>query len=388
MFLSSFGQTFFISLFAGEIRAEFGLSHGAWGGIYGLGTTASAVVMVWAGGLTDRFRVRALGPVVLAGIALACLSMALAPGAWVLPVVVFLLRLFGQGMSTHTAAVAMSRWFIATRGRALAIATLGFSLGEALLPLIFVALLVYFDWQLLWAVCAGIALLGIPLLMALLRQERTPQSIADSSSSLGMQGRHWTRGQTLKHPLFWFMVPAILGPSAFGTAFFFHQVHYAEIKGWTHLELVALFPLYTAAAVAAMLAYGWALDRFGTARLITSYQLPLVVAFVLFATSTTPMGAMVGLLFMSIAVGGNVVLPNAVWAEFFGTRHLGAIKASAAAVMVLGSAIGPAVTGWGIDLGVGLDTQYLVVAVYYLLTTLSLWIGIRQYAGDVANAAA
>ncbi|MCH9825026.1 MAG: MFS transporter, partial [Alphaproteobacteria bacterium] len=65
MFMSSFGQTFFISIFAGEIRAEFGLSHGEWGGIYALGTLASAIVMVWSGGLTDRFRVRTLGPVVL-----------------------------------------------------------------------------------------------------------------------------------------------------------------------------------------------------------------------------------------------------------------------------------------------------------------------------------
>ena len=64
-FLSSFGQTFFISIFAGEIRAEFGLGHGAWGGLYPLGTTLSAIVMIWAGGLTDIFRVRVLGPAVL-----------------------------------------------------------------------------------------------------------------------------------------------------------------------------------------------------------------------------------------------------------------------------------------------------------------------------------
>jgi len=49
-FMSSFGQTFFISIFAGEIRTAFNLSHGAWGGIYTIGTFLSAIVMVWAGG--------------------------------------------------------------------------------------------------------------------------------------------------------------------------------------------------------------------------------------------------------------------------------------------------------------------------------------------------
>ena len=74
-FGSSFGQTFFISIFAGEIRAEFGLSHGAWGGIYTLGTTFSALVMIWAGGLTDRFRARRLGPAAMALLALVhCLK--------------------------------------------------------------------------------------------------------------------------------------------------------------------------------------------------------------------------------------------------------------------------------------------------------------------------
>ena len=73
-FLCSFGQTYFISVFAGEIRAGFGLSHGEWGGIYTLGTTASALVMVWAGGLTDHFRVRVLAPIVLVLMTAACLS--------------------------------------------------------------------------------------------------------------------------------------------------------------------------------------------------------------------------------------------------------------------------------------------------------------------------
>ena len=103
-FLSSFGQTFFISIFAGEIRAEFDLGHGAWGGLYTLGTTLSAIVMIWAGGLTDIFRVRVLGPAVLTGLALAALAMALNTWLLLLPVVIFLLRLFGQGMSTHLAA--------------------------------------------------------------------------------------------------------------------------------------------------------------------------------------------------------------------------------------------------------------------------------------------
>ncbi|MEX0337653.1 MAG: MFS transporter [Arenibacterium sp.] len=382
-FLSSFGQTFFISIFAGEIRNGFGLSHGEWGGLYTLGTGVSAVVMVWAGGLTDRFRVRILGPVILIGLAFACVLMAVNPFVWLLPFVIFLLRFFGQGMTSHIAVVAMSRWFVAMRGRALAIATLGFSVGEALLPIIFVALMVYVDWHYLWLVAAFICLLGIPVLIMALHQERTPQSLAQSDTAHGMKNRYWTRNEALRHPLFWFMVPALLGPSAFGTALFFHQVHLAEIKDMEHVQFVALFPFYTGMGIVAMILSGWALDRFGTARLMPYTQLPMALSFIVFAITAGPFGALVGFLLFAITTGAHATMSNAFWAEFYGTAHIGSIKAMAAAVMVLGSAIGPGVTGLGIDLGIGIETQFLWVAVYFLGTTVLMKIGIGRARPDL-----
>ena len=148
--LSSFGQTYFISIFAAEIQADFGLSHGGWGATYALGTMASAATMIWAGSLTDVFRARTLGVLIFGMLAVACVAMALNPYAALLPVVIFALRLAGQGMCSHIAVVSMARWFVATRGRALSVASLGFAMGEAMLPIVFVALLNLFHWRSLW----------------------------------------------------------------------------------------------------------------------------------------------------------------------------------------------------------------------------------------------
>ncbi|WP_299547900.1 MFS transporter [uncultured Tateyamaria sp.] len=381
--LSSFGQTFFISIFAAQIQTDFSLSHGSWGAIYGLGTAASAVVMIWAGGLTDRFRARTLGMLALTLLAASCLLMALNPYAALLPIVIFALRLTGQGMTSHIAIVAMARWFVSTRGRALAMATLGFSLGEAVLPLLFVALMAFLDWRILWVLAGTVTLLGVPTLWRLLGEERTPQSMAAENQSAGMRARHWTRTDTLGHPLFWFMVPALLGPAAFNTAFFFQQVYFAQIKGWSHLSLVALFPVYTVVGIGAMILSGVALDRFGTARLIPFFQLPVVAAFVIFAFAESLAAAGIGLVFLALTTGANSTLPNAFWAEFYGTRHIGAIKAMAAAVMVLGSAIGPGLTGGLIDMGIDLNLQYVGVAAYFLLATVCMWIGIQRARNDL-----
>jgi len=353
-FLSSFGQTYFISVFAGEIRGAFDLSHGEWGGIYSLGTTASALVMVWAGGLTDLFRVRILAPFVLVAMMLACLAMALNPSWWLLPVIVFALRFTGQGMMSHLAVVAMARWFVASRGKALSVATLGNALGEAILPLTFASLLIAHDWRSLWIVAAALAILGIPFLLMLLRRERTPQSWAQTSQSLGMEGRHWTRGQALGHFLFWFMVPALLGPSAFNTAFFFHQVHIAEVKQIAHVELVAMFPVYTAVAVGAMVLSGLALDRLGTARVLPFIQIPMIAAFLFFSVSEEPLLLLAG------------------------SAHMGRIKAMAAAIMVFGTALGPGITGLAIDLGLGIEAQFVFIAGYFAFATVMMLIGVSR----------
>ena len=376
--MSSFGQTYFISIFAGEIRSAFNLSHGNWGAIYGFGTFASAIAMVWAGGLTDIMRVRRLGPIMLAALAASCLFMAFNPWVALLPVVIFCLRFTGQGMSTHIAAVGMSRWFAANRGKALSIANLGFSVGEATYPLLVVALMLFFAWKSIWILAALVAILSIPALLWLLREERSPQSMATEGQSMGMLGRHWTRNETLFHPLFWFMMPAFLGQSAFNTAFFFLQVHFAEVKGWDHFQLVAMFPVYTGVAIGSMILSGVLIDKIGTARLIPYFQLPMIIAFLLFAYGQSLFLALLGFVFLGLTSGANATLPNAFWAEHFGTRHLGSIKAAAAAAMVLGSAIGPALTGLLLDFSLPLELQYYGISVFFLFSSLLMWLGISR----------
>ncbi len=377
-FLSSFGQTFFISIFGGEIRETYGLTNGDWGLIYMVGTGASALVMVFAGGLADRFRVRTLGILVVWLLAAACLLMAFNTVAALLPLVIFALRFTGQGMTTQVATVAMARWFVAARGRALAVAAFGFFLGEATLPLGMVWLKTMVEWRTIWIGCAAFAIVMSGVLYQLLKLERTPQSIAAESHAVGMGGKHWTRGQALRHPLFWAMIPAVMSFSGFGTAFWFHQVHFAEIKGWTHLSLVAVFPLGTFALMLSTIGYGWAVDRFGAARLLPIYLIPLVVAFVLHWYAPSLWWTALAVVLMGIAGGGQATLLNACWAEFYGTRHIGSIKAAAAALMVLGSAIGPGLSGWLIDTGVGFEVQQLGYAAIFAFAALILIVPTRR----------
>lgn len=378
-FTSSYGQTYFISLFAGEIKADFGLSDGQWGGIYTIGTTMSAVAMIWAGVLTDRFRVRALAIGVMAALAAACIAMALNT-SWVLLIgVIFALRLSGQGMMSQLGAVAMVRWFEATRGKALSLASMGFASGQAILPVVFVALFAVTSWRSLWVLAAFIVLLTIPVLLILLRQERTPQSMAKEAQVAGMFGRHWTRAEMLRSGLFFLMVPLVLGPSAWGTALFFQQVHLAEVKGWSLVSYVALMPIYTVATIVTTFAAGWAIDRFGVSRIVPFQMMPFAVSFAVLAFADTIFMAGIGLVIFGVGQGLHGTATSTFWAEYYGTRHIGAIKSVAAALMVFGSAIGPGITGGLIDLGVDFPDQMLPISIFFVIAAGFATLGIIRY---------
>ncbi|MEM6945614.1 MAG: MFS transporter, partial [Pseudomonadota bacterium] len=126
VFSSSFGQTYFIALYAGYFRETFALSHADWGAIYAAGTFASAAMMLVVGGLVDHVRIRDAALVVLACFAGVAVLVSQISAVWMLPILIFGLRFCGQGLMGHIGMVGTARWFAARRGRALSIVAMGF----------------------------------------------------------------------------------------------------------------------------------------------------------------------------------------------------------------------------------------------------------------------
>lgn len=367
-FGSGFGQTFFISIFAGEIRQEFDLTDGEWGGIYTAGTLISAAMMMLFGGLVDRVTSRTAACLSIVGLGLVCLAMAANTTALVLIGIVFGLRFFGQGMAGHIAMVSAARWFSSNRGRAVSLISLGFSFGEALLPIIFVLIMTAAGWRSAWVVAAFVAFALALVLFRLLRQERSPKSETQASEARpGMLGRHWTRKDMLGHWLFWMILPAYICPSIFSTALFFQQVHLAEVKGWPLAGFVALIPVATTTTIIMMLVSGWLVDRFGSWVIQSIYLLPAAAAYVVIANGVGLEAAALGLFLHGVMQGMSSTLAGTFWPEFFGTRHIGSIRALAMSVMVFGSALGPGVTGYLIDQGIPFPDQMVGIAIIYVV---------------------
>ncbi len=375
-FSSSIGQTYFIALFAGALRADLDLSHGAFGGLYTLATLASALILVWLGKTADR-----VDPVVLAALTLAALagSALLLAGAesvlW-LGIGLFGLRLFGQGMSSHLAMTFVARWFVRERGRALGLVFLGYPAGEALFPMLMALLLGQFTWRWIWVgIAIAVVLILMPVMLWMGREMRRHGLVempAPSPCAERPQDRSWTRAQVLRDPRFYGLLPGLLAAPFVITGMLFHQVHLVEIKAWTLSGFAACYPLYAASATGVALLCGWLIDRHGAIRLLPFYLLPLAAGLALLSIGDSIATAAGFMALMGATAGGAAILFGAVWAELYGTAHLGAIRALAVALQVLATALAPATLGWLIDQGIGLDRQAPLLSLLVCASALGL----------------
>ncbi len=377
-FFSSFGQTFFIALSGADIRAAFALSNGGFGALYMAATLTSAATLPFFGRIVDTMSPRRVLAIVLPALAAACVLMAIAPGVAVLFITLVALRLFGQGMMTHVAFTLTGRWFVANRGRAVSVTSVGNQAGEALLPVSFVVVSGLIGWRESWIVAAAILIVvAFPVLWALLKVQRTPQSADVAAKSI--EGRQWRRAEVMRDPLFWIVLFGVLAPPFIGTSVFFHQTWIAEIRGWPRGIFAAAFPVMSAMTFAFTFVSGTLIDRFSAVRLLPFFLLPLALACFILAGFSHPVTAFAAMAMFGLTYGFSSTLFGALWPEVYGTAHLGAVRAVSMSAMVFATALGPGVTGVLIDLGVGFPSQLLAMGVYCLFAVPVLVVVSRRF---------
>ena len=348
-FLSSAGQTYFIGVFGTGIQSEFGLDAGEWGRIYMIGTLASAIVINWSGALIDRFDLRYFTAFVLLGLSAACLVMASTTSAFMLIFSIFMLRQFGQGLSSHAGITTMARYHDADRGKAIALAAIGFAVGEASLPLLGTYLSQVWGWRDTFRLVAGAILVSIPLALWLLKdhgkRHATHVANLDNQSNDVAEESDYSRRQVLSEVRFYFMLPAMIAPALIGTALFFFPAEIARAKGWSDFWITGNYWLYSIVAVAITIFSGVLIDRFSARQILPLFLIPMALALVMLTLSDHKFLVWPYMMLLGMTTGMYFTGFSALWAELYGARNLGAIKSMTNAIMVFASALGPALVG-------------------------------------------
>jgi MFS family permease len=386
-FTSSAGQTYLIGMFGPEIRAGFALSHTDWGALYLMGTLASAVLLPWTGQLIDRVDLRLYVGAVLAGLALACLTMSLVQSAAMLALAIFLLRQMGQGLTSHAAATSMARYHGPDRGKALAISSTGMAAGEAVLPVLMVLLIAAVGWRQTYGLMGlAIALVLLPLAMWLLRghgrrHARHLVGIAraarDRSGANPATVMDQTRLGMLQELRFYLLLPAFISPSFIITALFFHHLTLAAEKGWSATWLAGQYWVFALSSVIAALAVGPLIDRLSASRVMPLFLLPLALALLLLTPADAALWLLPYLALLGLSAGLSFTGFTALWAELYGARHLGAIRSLTSAIGVFASALGPVTAGLLLDLGMTMAEIALGFTAFCLAATLTFVTALR-----------
>ena len=134
-FFCSFGQSFFIGLFNSSIREDLNISHGQFGTIYAFATLISSFTLIWVGKKIDDFKLIYFSFFVILLLFLSSIFFSYISNIYFLLAGIFLLRLSGQGLMSHTATTSVSRYFDTNRGKALSVTWLGLSAAEFIMPI-------------------------------------------------------------------------------------------------------------------------------------------------------------------------------------------------------------------------------------------------------------
>ncbi len=376
-FWSSPGQTYLISLFSGEIRAELGLSDGEFAAIYSLATLASAIVMVWSGALVDKVDLKKFSIAIVIGLGIGCGFMSLSVGVLSLLVSLFFIRQLGQGLMLITSSTAMVRYLDEHKGKSNALAGMGYAVSEAVMPSILVALLLWFGWRISWQI-AGIVLIVfmVPAILYLLRnhEQRHKKYLdelldTDDTSERVYRRRQWTRSEVVRDKLFYLFAPGLMSQPLMFTGFIFHQVHLVESKNWSLTSWASLFVMYALVSVGTKIVTGFLVDRFGAIRMVPLVALPMGIGLIILSLSSSLVWGGVFLALTGITVGFHSTVTAPFWSEMYGNKHLGSIKSLGASAMVFCTALSPIIIGWYIDFGTSMDSLAMGGAVYIFLTS-------------------
>ena len=382
------GQTLVISLFNNDIRTAFNLTHGEFGQLYMYGTLASAALILWTGKLIDKFDLRLVFAITTLGLALACFVAGSSTGPISLLIALFLLRQFGQGLMSHISVTSVNRYYETVRGKASAIVGQGFSFAEAVLPISISTVIAIVGWRNTWFVLAVISVgIVLPLLLVLIADHKKRHGryldrlaiLTDASVGFAdKEQKQWTRGEMLRDPVFYGVFLVVFTPSFFNTGLMFHHQHIASAKGWSLETWYLLLIAYAASAFVFSMISGQLVDRLGAKKLMPIFTLPIALGGLALFLGQESWWIAVVLIAYGAAAGmnGSVVAP--FWAELYGVKHLGAIKALAAAVMIFASALSPPAYGLLFDGGVSVATIGLCNIGFVFVASLLAWVSLRR----------
>jgi predicted MFS family arabinose efflux permease len=374
-FFSSFGQSYFLGLFNSSIRDALSITHGQFGSIYASATLCSSLLLIWVGKKIDDVNIFKFAFFVTILLSFACFFFSRVSSVLLLFIAIFLMRFSGQGMMSHTASTTISRYFTRTRGRALSISWFGLSSAEFIMPVLMVYLLTFLDWQNLWLIFSVTVLIVLPIASFLLIKNLNLNSRESNDENIEeIEIKQWKRREVIKDYRFYIISLNMLAMPWIFTGFAVFQSFVQTSKGWGPYVIAQSFMSYSILSVLTLFLSGFLIDKFTSRKLLIYMNIPLLLSVIVLFFFDTPITAFVFLGLVGISNGFANILGSSTWAELYGVKFLGSIKALTTALMVFATAFGTALFGYLIDIGFTVGDIAVVSGTYIFISLILLFL--------------
>ena len=374
-FFSSFGQSYFLGLFNSSIRDELSITHGQFGSIYASATLCSSLLLIWVGKKIDDVNIFKFAFFVTILLSFACFFFSKVSSVLLLFIAIFLMRFSGQGMMSHTASTTISRYFTRTRGRALSISWFGLSSAEFIMPVLMVYLLTIIDWQNLWLIFSITVLIVLPIASFLLIKNLNLDSRETSDENIkDVEIKQWKRREVIKDYRFYIISLNMLAMPWIFTGFAVFQSFVQTSKGWGPYVIAQSFMSYSILSVLTLFLSGFLIDKFTSRKLLIYMNIPLFLSVAILFFFDTQITAFIFLGLVGISNGFANILGSSTWAELYGVKYLGSIKALTTALMVFATAFGTALFGYLIDMGFTVGDIASVSGTYIFISLILLFL--------------
>jgi len=374
-FFSSFGQSYFLGLFNSSIRETLSITHGQFGTIYASATLLSSLLLIWVGKKIDDVNVFKFAIFVTILLSISCFFFSKISSVILLFFGIFLMRFSGQGMMSHTATTTVSRYFTKSRGKALSVGWFGLSSAEFILPVLIVFLLTITNWQNIWLIVSILVLIFLPIASYLLVKNINLDSRETSNDDEFKEEniKQWKRKEVIKDYRFYIINMNMLAMPWIATGAFVYQSFISSSKGWGQYVIAQSFMSYSILTVITLLISGFLVDKFTSRRILIYINIPLLLSVLVIIFFSSPISAFIFLGLIGISNGLANLLGSSIWAEIYGVKHIGSIKALTTALMVFATAFGTALFGVLIDYGFTIEKIAVVSGIYILLSIVLLF---------------
>ena len=374
-FFSSFGQSFFLGLFNSSIRDTLSITHGQFGSIYASATLLSSFLLIWVGKKIDDINIFKFALYVTLLLSFSCFFFSKVSSIVFLFIAVFLMRFSGQGLMSHTATTTIARYFTRSRGKALSAGWFGLSTAEFILPVLIVYLLTITAWQNIWIFISILILIFLPFASFFLikKLDFDTREQVDINNTETKEIKQWTRIEVLKDYRFYIICLNMLAMPWIATGVFVYQSFITEAKEWGTFVIAQSFMVYSILSVITLLGSGFLIDKFSSRKLLIFMNIPLLLATLILLYFDASITSFIFLGLIGVSNGLANVLGSSTWAEIYGVKYIGSIKALTTALMVFSTAFGTALFGFLIDRGFSIEQIALISFIYIFISLILLF---------------